>query len=80
MDLVSYSAGAQSPFREGKKGRGVKSTILLQQVPKLRMHDVLPYAFMVQCLIKHRHNSITGGTAYTYFLLHVSECLLTMKS
>jgi len=56
----------------------VKTTILLQQVPKLRMHEAPPYAFMVQCLIKHSNNAtITGGIAYTYFLLLVSEILLT---
>jgi len=41
------------------------------------MQEALSYAFMVQCLIKHRNNfTITGGIAYTYFLLLVSECLL----
>ena len=78
VDLASCSAVARSVR---VKRSGVKTTILLQQVTKLRMHEALPYAFMVQFLIKHRHDArITGDTAYTHFLLFVSECLLTMKS
>jgi hypothetical protein len=60
----------------------MKTKILLQQVPKWRIHEGVPYASMVQRLIKHMNTStITGGILnYTYFILLLSECILNMKS